>query len=179
LCGGWIRARHGDGAILNFATGISQPVDLAFASDDSLYYLARGGGAAAGVVYRISYDDPAPTVSLTVNGVAGSVDVARNTSLTLRYAFDSGGAPLNCDVYVGLFTPFGTYWLNSSHAFVPSFARHRTGPLPSVGPTPLVFLRSAGVLPPGRYWWFIIVDRAGDGTLDNDISAIVMTTLTP
>ena len=43
LCGGWIRARHPNGDVSELATGISQPVDLAFASDDSLYYLARGG----------------------------------------------------------------------------------------------------------------------------------------
>jgi hypothetical protein len=178
LCGGWISARHPDGDILPFATGISQPVDLAFAADDSLYYLARGGSANAGAVYRITYDDPAPSVRLTVNGAAGPVNVAADQPLVLEFAFDSGGPPLaSADVYIGLFAPFGVYWMDASNGFGPSFARAYTGSLATVGPTPVVYLRTAGVLPPGQYWWFIVVDRAGDGVLDTDKSAIIMSTI--
>lgn len=177
LCGGWIRARLTNGQVAEFASGISQPVDLAFAADDSLYYLARGGGATTGAVYRIAYDDPAPSVRLTVNGAAGPVDVAANEPLVLEFAFDSGGAPLDADVYIGLFAPFGVYWLDQTQGFGPSFARAYTGPLATAGPTPVVYLRNAGILPPGPYWWFIVVDRTGDATLDTDMSAIVMSSI--
>ncbi len=179
LCGGWIRARHTNGELSELATGISQPVDLAFASDDSLYYLARGGGSTTGAVYRISYDDPAPSVTLTANGSTAPVVLSTDQSLLLEMAFNAGGAPLDsADIYIGLYAPFGVYWLTPSHAFVPSFTKAYTGPLPSFAPSPVVWLSNAGVLPPGRYWWFIIVDRGGDGILDGDISAIVLTEIT-
>jgi glucose/arabinose dehydrogenase len=178
LCGGWIRARHSNGDVSEFASGISQPVDLAFASDDSLYYLARGGGSTTGVVYRISYDDTAPSVMLTANGGSGPVVLSIDDPLQLQIAFDAGGAPLDpADVYVGLLTPSGVYWLDPSVGFVTPFTRFYNGPLPSFGPLPLVQLPNAGVLPPGLYWWFVIVDRAGDGTLDGDISSIVLTAI--
>jgi glucose/arabinose dehydrogenase len=180
LCGGWIRARHTNGEISELATGISQPVDLAFAGDDSLYYLARGGGPAAGAVYRIAYDDPAPSVTLTANGSTAPVVLSSDQSLLLEMAFNAGGAPLeSADIYIGLYSPFGVYWLTPSHTFVPSLTRAYTGPLPSFAPSPVVWLSNAGVLPPGRYWWFIMVDRGGDGTLDGDISSIVLTQITP
>jgi glucose/arabinose dehydrogenase len=180
LCGGWIRARHGNGDVSEFATGISQPVDLAFAADDSLYYLARGGGPTSGAVYRISYDDPPPAVTLTINGSNGPVVVNGNEPLTLQFAFNAGGETLNsADVYIGLFAPFGVFWLDPSQGVVPTIAPAYSGPMSSVGPTPLVHLPNANVLPPGQYWWFMIVDRAGDGTFDDDISAIVMSTITP
>ena len=49
LCGGWIRRLDESEASSGFATGISNPVDLAVGHDGSLYYLARGSGAVVRV----------------------------------------------------------------------------------------------------------------------------------
>jgi glucose/arabinose dehydrogenase len=179
FCGGWIRARHSSGEVSEFASGISQPVDLAFASDDSLYYLARGEGSTTGVVYRISHDNTAPSVTITANGGTGPAVLSTDDPLVLHIAFDAGSTPLNpAEVYVGVRSPFGVYWLNPSGAFVTPLTRLYTGPLPSFGPSPVVQLPNAGVLPPGLYWWFVVVDRDGDGTLDGDLSSIVLTVIT-
>ncbi len=60
-CNGWIKRRDAvTGSIINFATGISAPVDLQLNPDGSLYYLARGAGA----VYRIDYTaNQAPVIT--------------------------------------------------------------------------------------------------------------------
>lgn len=55
LCGGWIRVFNpATGTASDFASGISQPVDLKVGSDGSLYYLARGAGA----VFRVQAAEP-------------------------------------------------------------------------------------------------------------------------
>jgi glucose/arabinose dehydrogenase len=55
LCKGWIHTVDPDTADVNaFATGITAPVDLRVSDDGSLYYLARGASASAGVLYRIT-----------------------------------------------------------------------------------------------------------------------------
>jgi glucose/arabinose dehydrogenase len=178
LCGGWIRVRRTNGEVFEFASGISQPVDLAFAGDDSLYYLARGGGAATGVVYRIAYDATAPSVTLTANGSTGPVLLSSDEPLLLQLSFDAGGAPIDpAEVYVGLLSPFGVYWLDPSGAFVTPLTRLYSGPLPSFGPLSLLQLPNAGLLPPGPYWWFVIVDRDADGVPDGDITAVVLTAI--
>ncbi|HEX5705470.1 MAG TPA: PQQ-dependent sugar dehydrogenase [Pyrinomonadaceae bacterium] len=52
LCSGWIRLMDpSNNTAEGFASGISQPVDLAVGSDGSLYYLARGSSA----VFRVQY----------------------------------------------------------------------------------------------------------------------------
>src|SRR5688572_17979082 len=127
LCGGWIRARHTDGTISQLAAGISQPVDLAVASDDSLYYLARGGGATTGVVYRIAYG-VTPSVTLTANGSTAAVTVSSSAPLILQMAFDAGSDTLtSAGLYVGVIAPFGTYWLDPAAGFATSFTPAYTG----------------------------------------------------
>ena len=82
-CGGWInRLGPGGNAVASFATGIAAPVDLQVGPDGQLYYLARGGTAGAGVVYRIGYmagpgDPPAlhGAVSRKQHGAAGAFDL--------------------------------------------------------------------------------------------------------
>jgi hypothetical protein len=55
LCGGWIRLFDpSTGTASDFASGISQPVDLKVGSDGSLYYLSIGSGA----VFKIQFDEP-------------------------------------------------------------------------------------------------------------------------
>lgn len=56
FCTGWIhRLEPGENRSTLFASGITQPVDLLVSPDGSLYYLARGSSAPAGMVVRISY----------------------------------------------------------------------------------------------------------------------------
>jgi hypothetical protein len=99
--------------------------------------------------------------------------------LHLLIAFDAGSAPLDpAEVYIGLRAPFGVFWLNPARQFVTPVTRNYIGPLPSFEPTTVLRLPNAGVLPPGLYWWFVIVDRDGDGVVDGDISASVLTVIT-
>jgi glucose/arabinose dehydrogenase len=52
LCSGWIRLMDpSNNTATDFASGISNPVDLAVASDGSLYYLARGSSS----VFRVQF----------------------------------------------------------------------------------------------------------------------------
>lgn len=176
LCGGWIRAIRSNGQSVDFATGISQPVDLAFGSDGSLYYLARGGG----VVSRIAYADTA-SVTVTVNGSPGPLVLSGDDPLDVAIAFDSGGSTLNPgEVFVGVIAPSGVFWLDpSSGRFVLPVTRLYAGPLPSFGPVSVVELSSATVLPPGLYAWLVVVDRDADGVVDGDIASIAFTAISP
>jgi glucose/arabinose dehydrogenase len=55
LCSGWIRVFDpATATAADFASGISNPVDLKVGADGSLYYLARGSGS----VFRVQYNQP-------------------------------------------------------------------------------------------------------------------------
>jgi len=181
LCGGWIRARRSDGGVTEFASGISQPVDLKLADDGSLYYLARGTGATTGVVYRIAYAVTAPRVNLTVNGADGPVSLAAGQSLLMEFSFNAGAAGFipSTEIFVGLATPFGMYWLDPTGRLTPALAQAYVGPLPSFGSSPLVFLSDVGFLPPGIYFWFITIDPDADGIPTGTFSDFVLTTVSP
>jgi len=86
FCGGWIRMIDpaNPSVASDFATGISNPVDLKVSPDGFLYYLARGAGS----VNRIGFtggggggDTIAPTVSIT--NPANGASVARRTTVTI------------------------------------------------------------------------------------------------
>jgi glucose/arabinose dehydrogenase len=87
FCGGWIhRLDTANGnAFSEFATGISNPVDLKVSPDGFLYYLARGAGS----VNRIGFtgggggggDTIAPTVSIT--NPANNANVTRRSTVTI------------------------------------------------------------------------------------------------
>jgi glucose/arabinose dehydrogenase len=52
-CNGWIRRFDpASGGVSDFASGIASPIDLTVTDDGSLWYLARGAGAA-GAVFRV------------------------------------------------------------------------------------------------------------------------------
>jgi glucose/arabinose dehydrogenase len=102
-CAGWIRkieSATGTG-LVTFATGISSPVDLKVSDDGSLYYLARGSGGNAGVVYRIEYGANAPTItshpaSRTVAPGAGvTFSVRASGAAPLRYQWQRNGANIS------------------------------------------------------------------------------------
>jgi glucose/arabinose dehydrogenase len=91
LCAGWIRrfdpANPGAGAV-DFASGISSPVDLVVANDGSMYYLARGSGS----LYRIT---GTPTVVL-----AHSFTARRSPrGVVLRWRAESNLQVLGFNVY--------------------------------------------------------------------------------
>ncbi|HJY29846.1 MAG TPA: PQQ-dependent sugar dehydrogenase [Pyrinomonadaceae bacterium] len=95
FCGGWIRTLDPANPIAasDFATGISNPVDLKVSSDGLLYYLARGTGS----VNRISFtggggggDTIPPTVSIT-NPANGAIVARRSTVTITATASDNVG----------------------------------------------------------------------------------------
>ena len=70
LCSGWIRVFDPASATASdFASGISNPVDLKVGADGSLYYLARGPGA----VFRVQFAGPA-LVTETGSDIAIALD---------------------------------------------------------------------------------------------------------
>jgi hypothetical protein len=95
FCGGWIhRLDLANGnAASEFATGISNPVDLKVSADGFLYYLARGAGS----VNRIGFtggggggDTIPPTVSIT-NPANGAIVARRSTVTITATASDNVG----------------------------------------------------------------------------------------
>ena len=91
FCGGWIRRLdpNAGNAVTNFASGIASPVDLKVTDDGRLYYLARGGGATTGVVYRIDYGAGAPAI--TTQPASRTVAVGAPVAFSVSA---SGAAPL-------------------------------------------------------------------------------------
>ena len=90
-CAGWIRKLDpaAGNSVVTFATGISFPVDLKIAGDGRLYYLARGTGAATGVVHRVDYGATAP--SITAHPASQTVGPGASLTFAVRA---SGAAPL-------------------------------------------------------------------------------------
>ena len=178
FCGGWIRGRApGSGDVTDFATGIDNPVDLAVSDDGALYYLARGGGSATGVVYRIDFGS-APTVDVTANGGNGPLVLGPDDPLVIALTVTTGGPPAidPAEVYVAVVTTSGTFWWDpAAGRFVPAVARTYAGPLPGFGPTTLFNVPRASVLAPGPYWWVVAVDTDANGTPDFDVFDVVLT----
>jgi glucose/arabinose dehydrogenase len=175
LCGGWIRARRADGTVVTFATNIAQPVDLKMSGDGSLYYLARGGGGANGVVYRIAYTPAAPTVDIRVNGGDAPQVLGAGQPLQIAIGFNAGAGVPAAEVYVAVAAPFGLFWLDpATGTFLSRVAPVYAGPLGSAAPSPLFTIADVSALPPGPYWWFTIVDRDSDGVPDGDLSDFVL-----
>ena len=164
FCGGWIRSvKLGNGAFTQVASGISRLVDVAAASDGSLYYLARGSGSNTGTVNRISYMATTPRIDLTTNGGDGPVTVTQNGSALINASFDSGPAgPVNVHVYIGLFSPLGAFWVSPQGTWVTAAAPAYSGLLGSFQSKGLVNLVNSGSLPPGPYWWSMIVAPVGN-----------------
>jgi len=177
FCGGWIHSRRPDGTVLDFASGISRPVDLQMAGDGSLYYLARGTGSTTGVVYRIAYTVETPGVDLTANGSDGPLSVAAGSGMQIELSFDAGSAGSlgAAEVYIGVFTRFGWFWADPVRGWVPTLARAYAGPLGTFGPSTLVPSSGTVPLPAGTYFWMILVDEQVDGIPTGELSDSVLT----
>ena len=103
FCGGWINRVDpaNDYAVSSFATAISSPVDLHVAVDGGLYYLARGGGSATGIVGRIQYTaSPAPAITTT-----GLPDGTTTLAYNQTVAATGGTAPNTWTVASGTLPP--------------------------------------------------------------------------
>jgi glucose/arabinose dehydrogenase len=102
-CAGWIRRLDpaAGNAVAGFATGLSFPVDLDVAADGRLYYLARGTGAATGVVYRIDYGPGAPAITshpasqTAAPGASVTFSVRASGTAVLRYQWQRNGANIS------------------------------------------------------------------------------------
>jgi len=87
FCGGWIKTIDplNPNVASDFASGISNPVDLKVSPDGFLYYLARGAGSVNRIAFTGSGggggDEIPPTVSIT-NPADGAV-VARRATITI------------------------------------------------------------------------------------------------
>lgn len=85
-CSGWIKRidpTMQPGTPVDFASGISSPVDLKVGTDGALYYLARGSGA----VYRVQFGNSPPTI--TSQPVNRTVSVGQSAT----FAVTAGGTP--------------------------------------------------------------------------------------
>jgi hypothetical protein len=87
LCGGWIRKLDPATAnqVTDFATGLSDPVDLKVSADGSLYYLERGRSAVTRVLFT-----GAP--SITMHPQDQTAPVGGSATFTVAA---SGAAPLS------------------------------------------------------------------------------------
>jgi hypothetical protein len=81
----------------------------------------------------------------------------------------------SAEMYIGLSTPFGLFWLDPALGFTPALSRVHTGPLGNFSLSPFVLLPSAGDLPSGAYWWIVLVDDDADATPAGDFSDFVVT----
>jgi hypothetical protein len=82
LCGNWIRVLDpATRSAANFATGISEPVDLKVGAEGSLYVLSRGDGA----VYRISYNAGQAPILQSLSLSSTSVRGGRSVRGTVRF----------------------------------------------------------------------------------------------
>jgi glucose/arabinose dehydrogenase len=162
FCGGWIRSvKLGDGTATTFASGISRLVDVAAASDGSLYYLARGSGNNTGTVNRISFVSTTPRIDLTANGADGPVMLTQGGSALIRAAFDPGPTGIiNAHFYMGVSSPMGVFWLSPQATWVTATVPVFSGSVGSFQST-LVNVANVSSLPPGPYWWMMIVVPVG------------------
>lgn len=104
-------------------------------------------------------------LDLKVNGSDGPVSVKRNEIVDVTMSLDPGsslGVPF--DWWVGAFTPYGMYWLNSSQDWVRSSIPISMGTygLYTMVPTSVL----SRTLPPGAYRFFFVLDGQANGLPD-------------
>jgi len=97
LCGGFIRTLDpaNGNQVSTFATGLSNPVDLAVSDDGSLYYLERGRGS----VSRVEFTSAPNVVTLTV--------VTQPSGLQLTFDGQPVTTPYSVDSVVGTMHTIG------------------------------------------------------------------------
>lgn len=98
LCSGWVRVFDpSNNTAADFATGISQPVDLKVASDGSLYYASIGSAS----VFRIQFTGTAPGITThptnqtVLQGQAATFTVTASGSAPLSYQWQRNQANIS------------------------------------------------------------------------------------
>ncbi|MDX6529786.1 MAG: hypothetical protein QOH41_2076 [Blastocatellia bacterium] len=88
LCSGWIRVLDpANNSAVDFASGISSPVDLKVSADGSLYYLAIGSSS----VFKIQYSPAIPVITThpanqtATQGQPATFSVSASGTATLNY----------------------------------------------------------------------------------------------
>ena len=109
---------------------------------------------------------PHSPVTVTANGIPRAIAIDRTQPLRVDVEFIAppNGPLTPAEVYVGVVTPYGVFWVDGSGRFVTTPTRVFAGSLASFGPSPVINLTSASVLPSGTYTWFAIVDDDTNGT---------------
>lgn len=148
---GWIRRYdpESDSAV-DFAQGISFPVDLKVNDDGSLYYLARGGGK----VWRVQYT-PAPPP-------AGTVTLTTNISPP---TFFGAAVTFTATVVQGVATPTGTITFLQNGTLLGSESLDSNGQ---------AFFTTSSLIP-GNY--AITATYSGDGNYDPATSVALIRTV--
>lgn len=85
LCGGWIHVLNQQAESSDFATGLSNPVDILTGHDGSLYYLQRGSGILRRVIWNAHLEG-----DVNGDGVVNNADAF----YLMSYFHDGGPAPL-------------------------------------------------------------------------------------
>ncbi len=141
-----------------------------------MYYLARGSGSNTGTVNRISYVVTAPRLDLTVNGGDGPVVLTQGTSAPVLVSFDPGPAgPIDANVYMGVASPQGVFWMTPQRTFVPTITAAYSGTVGSFQSMTFVNLTNNGGAVSGLYWWFAIM--VPEGSSNTTYSDIVLTVI--
>ncbi len=93
LCAGWIKVLDPlnpppTGAAVDFATGISFPVDIQVANDGSLYYLARGSNS----VFRVQFVVGATPPTISINDVSISEGDSGTTTASFTVSLSNASS---------------------------------------------------------------------------------------
>jgi hypothetical protein len=117
----------------------------------------------------------APSVSITANGSGGPITPPPHTSLQIAIAGNGGttGFANPSDLYVGVATPAGVFFLGSS-GFTSAVTVLFHGALPTFGPATVVNIPDVSALPAATYTWFVVVNGTTGAFVDT-----VQTTITP
>lgn len=121
-----------------------------------------------------------PSADLTANGQQLPVTLT-GEPLHIDLALDASpsGRVDPAEMYVGVVTSFGTFFLDATLRLTPLPIPLYTGPLASVASVRLISLPTARALPPGAYVWFVIVDTNPNGVIDRTFFDYVITVITP
>lgn len=164
LCSGWIRRYDvATNTSVEFATGISNPVDLQVGDDGALYYVTRG---VASMLGRITYSAPAPTKTPTITATNTLTPIPTGTNTTTRTrtptatrsatAISSSTAtvtPTRTRTFSPTITRTITPTRSATRASTPTFTPTRTGTTPRTATRTLTRAPSATATrtaPPSR-----------------------------
>jgi len=151
FCGGFIRTLSPPNysTSADFATGISQLVDIQVHTDGSLYYLARGGGE----VFRVQFTgNTAPTISS--HPASQTVAVGQSASFTVTA---SGTAPLQYQ--------WQRNGVNIANANAPTYTLNMAMPVDNGAMFRAVVSNSAGTVISNSATLTVLTNGAPTGTI--------------